>query len=128
MMYINTYSLVKRVCVDHTSYILSAVSESHDQIRRGRLGNANKVGMYLSALGRSDCSAGGSVVQPLTDFFLSQERLVSETELLPKVVYHEWWAYDLTEGVRNRSTLRKEKEKKEMALDKETLIAFRDLL
>ena len=55
---------------------------SHDRFRRGReTGNANDLGMTLSALGRS-----GFFLQPLADFVLPEERMVSETELLPKVV------------------------------------------
>ena len=32
----------------------------------------------------------------MTDFVLTQENLVSETELFPKVVCHKWWTCDLT--------------------------------
>ena len=87
----------------HINVHLHIVPDSHDQLRCGRVGNANELGMHLSALGRSGCSAA-SVVQPLAVFVLPKERLVSETELLPKIVCHEWWAYELTEGVRSRST------------------------
>ncbi len=82
----------------HINVHLDIVTERHDQLRCGRVGNDNDLGMHLSTLGRSGCSAG-SVVQSLTVFVLPRESLVSETELLPKVVCHEWWAYELTEGV-----------------------------
>jgi hypothetical protein len=36
---------------------------------------------------------------------LAQEWLVSETELLPKVFCHEWWAYELTDDGNSRNTL-----------------------
>jgi hypothetical protein len=45
------------------------------------------------------------VFLPLTDYLLAQEWLVSENELLPKVVCHEWWAYELTDDRNSRSTL-----------------------
>ena len=55
------------------SYIhvhLQIVVESHDQFRRGRVGNVNDLDMHISALGRSVCS-DTSVVYPLTDSTLA---------------------------------------------------------
>jgi hypothetical protein len=79
-------------------------SQNHHRLCRDLTGHSNDLRLSLNCVCRSDSPPDG-VVLPVDDFFLEPVRLVSETDLLQKVVCHERWVYELTEDDRNRNTL-----------------------
>ena len=88
----------------HMNVHLLPVAQNHHRLCRDLAGHSNDPGLPLHCVCRSRSPPAG-VFLPLTGYFLAQEWLASETELLPKVVCHEWWAYELTDDRNIRSTL-----------------------
>ncbi len=80
----------------HINVHLLPVPHNHHRLCRDLTGHSNDLGLPLHCVCRSR-SPPTCVFLSLTDYFLVQEWLVSETDLLPKVVCHEWWSYELTE-------------------------------
>ena len=88
----------------HMNVHLLPVPQYHHRLCRDLAGHSNDPGLPLHCVCRSRSPPAG-VFLPLTGYFLAQEWLTSETEILPKVVFHEWWAYELTDDGNSRSTL-----------------------
>jgi hypothetical protein len=88
----------------HMNVHLLPVPQNHHRLCRDLTGHSNDPGLPLHCVCRSRSPSAG-VFLPLTGYLLAQEWLVSETELLPKVVCHEWWAYELTDDGNSRSAL-----------------------